>query len=131
MACFVFLKHPFRDSPFCLITDDTPMKIFSGKTFLTNFPFSRQILISKKNKRQSLPFFNKRFMLGCLGDTYSSFLNDQEKNTIQTCNQHTVFRRQDSNHEDNLWGIYFQDYIKILGTAGPNRDTKTKLSICL
>ena len=22
LACFVFLKHPFRDSPFCLITDD-------------------------------------------------------------------------------------------------------------
>ena len=22
LACFVFLKHPFRDSPFCLITDE-------------------------------------------------------------------------------------------------------------
>ena len=22
LACFVFLKHPFWDSPFCLITDD-------------------------------------------------------------------------------------------------------------
>ena len=22
LACFVFLKHPFRDSPFCVITDD-------------------------------------------------------------------------------------------------------------
>ena len=22
LMCFVFLKHPFRDSPFCLITDE-------------------------------------------------------------------------------------------------------------
>ena len=25
LACFVFLKRPFWDSPFCLITDDFPM----------------------------------------------------------------------------------------------------------
>ena len=34
LTCFVFLKHPFRDSPFCLITDGTPfqhqVKIFTN-----------------------------------------------------------------------------------------------------
>ena len=31
LACFVFLKHPFWDSPFCLITDDLATEIFIGK----------------------------------------------------------------------------------------------------
>ena len=26
LACFVFLKHPFWDSPFCLITDEVTEK---------------------------------------------------------------------------------------------------------
>ena len=43
-ACFVFLKHPFWDSPFCLITDflwhswdtDTRWSQFQTNIFLTN-----------------------------------------------------------------------------------------------
>ena len=27
LACFVFLKHPFLDSSFCLITDELEIKI--------------------------------------------------------------------------------------------------------
>ena len=32
LACFVFLKHPFLDSPFCLITDELPIKL-GNETF--------------------------------------------------------------------------------------------------
>ena len=31
LACFVFLKHPFWDSPFCLITDEINTTCFSLK----------------------------------------------------------------------------------------------------
>ena len=35
LECFVFLKYPFWDSPFCLITEDDQF-IFSEKAFLRN-----------------------------------------------------------------------------------------------
>ena len=41
LACFVFLKHPFWDSPFCLITDELSyLKIFGQN-------FSEAILINE------------------------------------------------------------------------------------
>ena len=51
---------------------------------VTNFPFSRKMLMSKKYERPSLFFSIKKLMLGCLDDQYSlNFLNGREK-TIQT-----------------------------------------------
>ena len=35
LACFVFLKHPFLDSPFCLITDELPIKL-GNETFCSH-----------------------------------------------------------------------------------------------
>ena len=56
LACFVFLKHPFWDSPFCLITEEFyPLKI-SFENFLTRawsmFPFYKP-----KNTRWDLVFW--------------------------------------------------------------------------
>ena len=31
LACFIFLKHPFRDPPLCLITDEILYKIKNCK----------------------------------------------------------------------------------------------------
>ena len=39
LACFVFLKHPFWDSPFCLITDDTIQRMNLLKPWLTSSIF--------------------------------------------------------------------------------------------
>ena len=33
LTCFVFLKHPFRDSPFCLITDEIIVEINERRIF--------------------------------------------------------------------------------------------------
>ena len=37
---------------------------------MTNFPFSRKILMSKKDKRPSFSFSNEKLMLGCLEEKY-------------------------------------------------------------
>ena len=41
LVCFVFLKHPFWDSPFCLITDDLTNQIagMSGMKLLNSLIF--------------------------------------------------------------------------------------------
>ena len=36
LACFVFLKHPFWDSPFCLITDEFEVVRFLGCNLFPN-----------------------------------------------------------------------------------------------
>ena len=63
LARFVFLKHPFRDSPFCLITNDITnkknrlykhkselplLRTAQGQPSQITVPF--QILLSPKNK---------------------------------------------------------------------------------
>ena len=56
LACFVFLKHPFWDSPFCLITDEFYASKISFENFLTHawsmFPFYKP-----KNTRWDLVFW--------------------------------------------------------------------------
>ena len=44
LACFVFLKHPFWDSPFCLITDETEMASSMDMAF---FPLVKALRIRK------------------------------------------------------------------------------------
>ena len=34
LACFVFLKHPFWDSPFCFITEEESLTIFAKFSIL-------------------------------------------------------------------------------------------------
>ena len=41
LACFVFLKHPFSNSPFCLITDEILKKSLSF-IFLILYPVNMQ-----------------------------------------------------------------------------------------
>ena len=51
---------------------------------VTNFPFSRKMLMSKKYERPSLFFSIKKLMLGCLDDQYSLNFSEwsrEENNT--------------------------------------------------
>ena len=44
LACFVFLKHPFWDSPFCLITDEISSSVFINPFHTTGvFPYLLKI----------------------------------------------------------------------------------------
>ena len=44
LACYVFLKHPFWDSPFCLITDDL-VSIFRHKFYECNECYEQSLLL--------------------------------------------------------------------------------------
>ena len=81
---------------------------------VTNFPFSRKTLMSKKDKRPSFSFFNVKFMLGCLEDEY--FLNSSAWLRVK-----------------NNTNIYKNSYcilnVKILARFRPNGDAIATPSI--
>ena len=54
LVCFVFLRHPFWDSPFCLITDELP-KSYSVHFEMVYLPVSSQYSISMPPKNISGP----------------------------------------------------------------------------
>ena len=49
LACFVFLKHPFWDSPFCLITDELWSGSKEMKANLKGSKFLESINVMKKS----------------------------------------------------------------------------------
>ena len=64
-ACFVFLKHPSWDSPFCLITDDLPQSRYLRSVlrskmvqqFLSGIPrIKSRWFLFIRSRKSSLPF---------------------------------------------------------------------------
>ena len=51
LACFVFLKHPFWDSPFCLITDDL---LFSREAYTESSQTPKMEFLAKNYFRQKI-----------------------------------------------------------------------------
>ena len=58
--------------------------------------------MSEKDKRPPFSFSNKKFMLGRLENNYFLNFSMMERRKPQKCCQHSVYRRQASNHEGNL-----------------------------
>ena len=66
LTCFVFLKHPFWDSPFCLITDDLWFFEISVTRFLYNYSIHNYGQLSSIGKYQC-----NKFTESFRGPTYS------------------------------------------------------------
>ena len=67
LACFIFLKHPFPDSPFCLIMDDIYLK--------------KAIFNASKIRGAHENLMRNVFMEGNLNDVKHCFFPDWQKKT--------------------------------------------------
>ena len=90
LACFVFLKDPFWDSPFWLITDDTGIK-YQGSLI--------ENLVKKKNSLKHLYFcvvfylaieVPKQFFIVAFIEIYFQKLRGDLSQQIFTCSKLTV-----------------------------------------
>ena len=104
LACFVFLKHPFWDPPFCLITDEipSPVLIVANQTCM---------------KHSSLPkYYDQDYMKNYLlhfnddNSTFWAYLCFCSKTTI---NQSWKLSIVNFWHKPNMWNSVFIKLIKL------------------
>ena len=71
LVCFPFLLHPFRDSPFCLITDEVEKVNFKTKVKISVMKFHEMCITKRKFVLTTHPIERKSF---------TKFIAKNEKN---------------------------------------------------
>ena len=79
-TCFVFLKHPFRDFPFCHITGEYSVSFFIDYYYYYYFFFFKEIFFLEKR----IQFFEKNtltYIQTCIYLCMLEFINTVEKSS--------------------------------------------------
>ena len=121
LACFDFLKNPFWDSPFCLITDEVPFD--DGKSWklsedvnllweLCALPWGTDIWIKTASHVKTLLYGKNPMQL--FGNDKSFNLMKLSEAAIKRCSYKKVFWKYAANLQENthaeVWFQYSQTF---------------------